>query len=1081
MSYLSCLISLSSRCSVRRLGATGLALALALVLLASPALAAPATIVDTTSGTATNNGTVAAGEYVGFTTGINSGFGNVIGGNSQLHVDSDASGNLNFGLIAGGGGYNDAMVIYIDSVSGGYTSTSTFNDTADGCRRAISGFDGTNRSILNFAPGFEADYAICMDTGFAGVWQLAGTGSHPYIASANRTATTPGHYEMALTLANLGTAAGRTFKYVATYLNPGNAFRSDEFHGVAQSTVPGGNPGWATVTLASGDTNVFTSYAAVVVSAGGSSAGYTTLKAAFDAINAGTHTGAIDVKINGDTTETVTAVLNASGSGSASYTAVLIQPSGGAARTISGTISGNALVTLNGADNVTIDGLNASGNALTLSNTSTSSVGGTSTLKFIADATNNTVTNASILGSATVNVVGSADGGNIWFSTGTMTGNDDNTISHCNIGPAGANLPVRLIWGRGAAESTSNSNVTITDNNLYDYFAATTLGSRGVDISHQNSDWTLSNNRFYQTAPRNTAAASIHAAIHVYTDTGGNFQITGNTIGYANSTGTGAYTLTGTPGTFYAIYLHVGTTTASSVQGNTIAGISVTSSANLGEPMNLIYVATGLVNIGDVTGNTLGSQTGTGSISCSASATTSYVSAIYNHSNSSRNISNNTIGSINLTNSSTGSVVFIGIRNNESSGSSAATTIANNTVGGASAGSIANNATGASSRMVGIQTEDSTPTISGNTVRNMTMVADNPGTGASAAMIGINQQAASTSFSANIAQNTIYNLVNNSPSAAVWVTGLHYTGPASGTHLVQRNLIYNLSTGSSSATARVNGIDVRGGVTTYQNNMIALGNDMTANSPQIYGIAEAVGTNNFYYNSVYIGGAGGAGSANSFAFQSTVQNNTRNYLDNIFYNARSNSGATGKHYAISVGGAVQNPPGLTSNYNVLYASGVGGFTGLFNNGDRLTLANWQTATGQDAASISADPQFVSTTDLHINPSALMIEASPVSGAGTPIAGITDDFDGDTRSLSAPDIGADEFAPLAVTLASFTAQGGADRVLVAWETVSELDNAGFNLYRSAGATGTLTLVASAPSQAPGSAQGFAYSFEDLDVQ
>ncbi|HSN78122.1 MAG TPA: hypothetical protein VL334_23865, partial [Anaerolineae bacterium] len=42
-------------------------------------------------------------------------------------------------------------------------------------------------------------------------------------------------------------------------------------------------------------------------------------------------------------------------------------------------------------------------------------------------------------------------------------------------------------------------------------------------------------------------------------------------------------------------------------------------------------------------------------------------------------------------------------------------------------------------------------------------------------------------------------------------------------------------------------------------------------------------------------------------------------------------------------------------------------------------------------------------------------------------------------------------------------------------------AGFNLYRSAGATGTLTLVASAPSQAPGSAQGFAYSFEDLDVQ
>ena len=158
--------------------------------------------------------------------------------------------------------------------------------------------------------------------------------------------------------------------------------------------------------------------------------------------------------------------------------------------------------------------------------------------------------------------------------------------------------------------------------------------------------------------------------------------------------------------------------------------------------------------------------------------------------------------------------------------------------------------------MIGIQAQDSTSTISGNTVRNMTMVAGNTAAGSSAAMIGINQEAPSTSSSANIAQNTIYNLVNSSPSAAVWVTGLHYNGPTSGTHLVQRNLIYNLSTLSSSATARVNGIDVRGGLTTYQNNMIALGSDMTTNSPLINGIAEAVGTNNFYYNSVYIGGAG---------------------------------------------------------------------------------------------------------------------------------------------------------------------------------------------------------------------------------
>src|SRR5262245_13753331 len=45
---------------------------------------------------------------------------------------------------------------------------------------------------------------------------------------------------------------------------------------------------------------------------------YTTLKGAFDAVNAGTHQGAITIAITASTTETATASLNASGSGSAS-------------------------------------------------------------------------------------------------------------------------------------------------------------------------------------------------------------------------------------------------------------------------------------------------------------------------------------------------------------------------------------------------------------------------------------------------------------------------------------------------------------------------------------------------------------------------------------------------------------------------------------------------------------------------------------------------------------------------------------------------------------------------------------------
>ncbi len=73
---------------------------------------------------------------------------------------------------------------------------------------------------------------------------------------------------------------------------------------------------------------------------------YPTLKDAFDAINAGTHTGAVTVNLVGNTTETLSASLNASGTGAASYTSIVISPSGGAARTISGAITGN-LINLN--------------------------------------------------------------------------------------------------------------------------------------------------------------------------------------------------------------------------------------------------------------------------------------------------------------------------------------------------------------------------------------------------------------------------------------------------------------------------------------------------------------------------------------------------------------------------------------------------------------------------------------------------------------------------------------------------------------------------------------------------------------
>ena len=167
----------------------------------------------------------------------------------------------------------------------------------------------------------------------------------------------------------------------------------------------------------------------------GSGKTYTTLKAAFDAINAGTLTGDVVLQITSSTTESASAVLNVSGSGSASYTSVTIYPTGTGGYTISGSLAA-PLIDLNGADNVVIDGrLSATGSAvdLTITNTSTSSTAGTSTIRFINDASSNTIKYCNLKGSATVTstLVG---GGIVLFSTTTQTtGNQNNIIEYNDL------------------------------------------------------------------------------------------------------------------------------------------------------------------------------------------------------------------------------------------------------------------------------------------------------------------------------------------------------------------------------------------------------------------------------------------------------------------------------------------------------------------------------------------------------------------------------------------------------------------------------------------------------------------------
>lgn len=97
---------------------------------------------------------------------------------------------------------------------------------------------------------------------------------------------------------------------------------------------------------------------------------------------------------------------------------------------------------------------------------------------------------------------------------------------------------------------------------------------------------------------------------------------------------------------------------------------------------------------------------------------------------------------------------------------------------------------------------------------------------------------------------------------------------------------------------------------------------------------------------------------------------------------------------------------FTSNRNNIHVATTG--TGANNIGywgaANITLANWQTASLQDANSVSTNPAFNSAT----NPAPLSVA---IDDMGTPV-GVLFDILGNTRSATAPDIGAFEFTGVA---------------------------------------------------------------------
>lgn len=227
-----------------------------------------------------------------------------------------------------------------------------------------------------------------------------------------------------------------------------------------------------------------------------------------------------------------------------------------------------------------------------------------------------------------------------------------------------------------------------------------------------------------------------------------------------------------------------------------------------------------------------------------------------------------------------------------------------------------------------------------------------------------------------------------------------------------------------------------------------------------------------YYNTVVLNDMTKTASTRMTAMRfNPAAATTFDVRDNIFINNKDAAVA----YGVYFGGSTIT---FTSNYNDIFASGATANVG-FATSVRQTLLDWQTASTQDANSVSQAPIFVSATDLHLD-----VTAVPYFLAGTPIASYTTDFDGQTRSLTSPYMGADEHpeAPLPIQLVSFTGTFQTSGVLLNWRTLSEINNYGFEVQRSADQAGGFVSLPNSFIAGNGTTnQPHSYSFTDISVQ
>ncbi|HEV7298549.1 MAG TPA: PEP-CTERM sorting domain-containing protein [Tepidisphaeraceae bacterium] len=189
-------------------------------LLAAAALVAVATATPVSAAVYSGNGAT--------------GFGGAIGGSTLTVIENGS--NIDFSLSPGVSFSGNALVLYVDNGAGGVTNTSTLTDNADGGRTAISGLSGSGRTLVNFAPTFDADLAITLEPGsFSGLFNLATPSNFGFVSSGGLSGSGTGPFTFSYSKAALGVADGGSFDFVGTLIST-SGYRSNETIGLSVTT-----------------------------------------------------------------------------------------------------------------------------------------------------------------------------------------------------------------------------------------------------------------------------------------------------------------------------------------------------------------------------------------------------------------------------------------------------------------------------------------------------------------------------------------------------------------------------------------------------------------------------------------------------------------------------------------------------------------------------------------------------------------------------------------------------------------------------------------------------------------------------